>query len=666
MVVTVLALVVPLVASAVAQSTPAISLINPSNYSDDGAPTPLIVSDLPTGTDPSEGDNEDTYRINAWTRNASAQALVEFELVSSAGDPKNLGAAERKGADAWELNWDVSDELDGTYTLRAILYDGSGAFADEVSRSEREILILQPTPISSYPTVDITYPENGGSGGFYTNPLTGATTIYVDVEWSDDTDLVQAFYTLSDVGDDPIWKSCGTVGGGGNPGQGRIRCAMETQDQGGQSVTGIAAVANDDDSGRARREFNASGDAVRILPYKQAATSMTVTPVTVRASAEADECSEVQTFDVLDQLSRPISGINVDVHAVGPSDQTKFDGGFLTQPSTYTPPDKGHPGTEPLFACDFLTPPEAMDFQGDHNRAGSPDVKHVEGNLGVSSSFGAISLHADQDGGTQLTIWADEDNDDLYCSQEVAIAASIGWDEPAPAPELETPTLDVCPIPNPPTPGSPTPTTSGSPSPSPSTSEPPDPRGCTVKGTEGDDNLVGTEGNDVICGFGGDDTIDALGGDDVIHGDEGNDRLFAGAGDDTADGGGGVDGIDGDIGNDTLDGGASSDVVSGGRGDDTVRGKAAKDQLLGLGGRDIIVGGGGRDDIDAGPGDDIVKGGTGKDLISGNGGADNARGGPQNDSLSGDAGPDSLKGGPGKDRCKGGPGRDRLSSCEKR
>ncbi|HYI44240.1 MAG TPA: calcium-binding protein [Actinomycetota bacterium] len=657
-VVTVVALVVPLVASAVAQATPAITLINPSDFSDDGAPTPLIVSDLETGSDASEGDNEDTYRVNAWTRNASDQALVEFELVNASGNPTNLGPAQRMGDDAWELNWDVSSEGDGTYTLRAILYDGAGPFADEVARHEREVLILQPNPLTSYPTVDIVSPDNGGPGGFYTNPLSGSTAILVDVEWSDDTDVVEVFYTLTDPGDDPVWKSCGS-GGGGNAGSGRLTCSLESADQGGQSVTGLAAVANDDDSGNENPSFNASGDAIRILPYKQAAVSMTATPVTTRASAEDDECSEVQTFVVLDQLSRPISGINIDVHAIGPSDQTKFDGGLLTQPSGYTAPDKGHPGTEPFFDCFGFTPPELIGSQGDHNRANSPDVKHVEGGA-------SISLHADREGSTQLTVWADEDNDDMYCSQEVAIAASIGWDGPAPAPELETPALDVCAIPTPPPPGSPSPTSTSSPSPSPSTSEPPDPRGCTVKGTEGDDNLVGTEGNDIICGFGGDDTIDSLGGDDVVHGDEGNDRIFAGAGDDTVDGSGGVDGIDGDIGNDTLDGGAGSDVVSGGRGDDTVRGKSAKDQLLGLGGRDIIVGGGGRDDIDAGAGDDIVKGGTGRDLISGNGGADNARGGPQNDSLSGDAGPDSLKGGPGRDRCKGGPGRDRLSSCEKR
>jgi Ca2+-binding RTX toxin-like protein len=663
-VVTLTALAVPLVARAVAQAAPAITLINPSSFSDDGVPvTFLYVGDLPTGDDASASDNEDTYRVNAWTRNAPAEALVEFEIVDFEDNITTLGSATQMGPDAWEYNWDLDGVDDGDYVLRAVLYDGSGPFSDEVARFETDITVMQGTPLVVFPTVDITYPVNGGDGGFYTNPLTGATNILVDFEYSADTDFVEVFYALTQPGDEAVWKSCGLAGASGMAGSGRVRCTLEAVDQGGQSVTAIAAVANNDDRRRTETHdsaLNAVGDAVRVFPYRQTATSMTVAAPTARGTADSG-CSPLQNVSVLDQLGREISGHNVDFHAVGPSDQTKFG---VTPPNRvpYGAPDKNHSGTEPVFACASTT----SVLQGDHNRANNPDVKHVEGATGNTGLI-PMEMHADRAGGTQLTIWADSDNDDLFCSQEVAIAASIGWDEPAPAPELELPTVEVCPIPTPPAPGSPSPTsTAGSPSPTSSTTEPPDPRGCTVKGTEGDDNLVGTEGDDVICGFGGDDTIDALGGDDVVHGDEGDDRVFAGAGNDAVDGGAGVDGIEGDIGNDTLDGGAASDVISGGRGDDTVRGKAAKDQLLGLGGRDIIVGGGGRDDIDAGPGDDIVKGGTGKDLISGNGGADNARGGPQNDSLSGDAGPDSLKGGPGKDRCKGGSGRDRLSSCEKK
>ena len=50
-----------------------------------------------------------------------------------------------------------------------------------------------------------------------------------------------------------------------------------------------------------------------------------------------------------------------------------------------------------------------------------------------------------------------------------------------------------------------------------------DPSECTIKGTNGSDNLVGTLGPDVICALGGDDFIKALGGDDIIFAGKGSD-----------------------------------------------------------------------------------------------------------------------------------------------
>lgn len=99
----------------------------------------------------------------------------------------------------------------------------------------------------------------------------------------------------------------------------------------------------------------------------------------------------------------------------------------------------------------------------------------------------------------------------------------------------------------------------------------PDPRGCTITGTGGDDDgLLGTEGDDVICGLGGDDTIDGLGGDDTIHGDAGVDKISGGPGDDRLFGGDGKDRLnarDGVRGNDLADGGKGKDRCNGDRGD---------------------------------------------------------------------------------------------------
>jgi Putative glucoamylase/RTX calcium-binding nonapeptide repeat (4 copies)/Protein of unknown function (DUF3131) len=94
------------------------------------------------------------------------------------------------------------------------------------------------------------------------------------------------------------------------------------------------------------------------------------------------------------------------------------------------------------------------------------------------------------------------------------------------------------------------------------------PRGCTVKGTAGDDHLVGSGGNDVICGEGGDDVIDGGGGRDVVFGDGGDDRVAGGSSDDTLYGGDGED---------TLAGGGGADVLSGGPGDDTLAGGSGSD-----------------------------------------------------------------------------------------
>jgi hypothetical protein len=102
------------------------------------------------------------------------------------------------------------------------------------------------------------------------------------------------------------------------------------------------------------------------------------------------------------------------------------------------------------------------------------------------------------------------------------------------------------------------------------------PRGCTIRGTAGDDRLVGTRGDDVICGEGGDDVIDGGGGRDVAFGDGGDDlvaggdsgdTLYGGDGDDELAGGDGFDVLSGGPGDDRLAGGPGSDHHEGGTGD---------------------------------------------------------------------------------------------------
>jgi hypothetical protein len=682
------ALVVPLVVIAVAQGTPAIKFLNPSSYKpcpDANAPC-FVISDRKTSSDAEEenGENETTYRLGAWVDNAPLEALVEFEIdiPQDLGFPltQTIGTATRVSSDTWEYHWDIPPEVvDGQYELRAILYQGVPGTAEEVARDEKLAYILTGAGTqqgTAEPAADIEFPVNGTATGFYVNPLTGRTNTIVDLEWSQGTTFVQVNYTLSDPGDDPVWKQCALIrprnSNSPTPGEARVECVLQNVDQGGQSVTAINVVANRSPSNpspapsRYDPNLNQAGDVVRVIPYKQDAVSVSIDNVSVRADSHPEDgydqlCSAGQSITVLDQNGNPIASINIDVHAHGPSDQLKYQTGFIFSdqpPSSYGPPDNAHGGTEVAYICNDLPPGQSFaGEQGEHNRPGAPDLKHVEGETDTTGFFG-IGMHSDRAGGTFITFWVDEDDDDLFCSQEPSIAASIGWDEPAPTPGAETPVKTDCPIPDPPRP-----TGTESPTVDPTSTE--DPRGCTLSGDEGDNTLEGTEGNDVICGNGGDDRITGLGGDDVIYGDAGNDAVAGGDGDDTINGGSDDDRLFGEAANDAINGNSGGDHVVGGSGNDTLIGQSEPDVIRGGSGRDIVQAGSANDFAYGGSGDDVLRGYTGNDILRGGNAADVVRAGKGLDTLFGERGPDALTGGPGRDRCRGGPGRDRQRSCER-
>jgi Tol biopolymer transport system component len=94
------------------------------------------------------------------------------------------------------------------------------------------------------------------------------------------------------------------------------------------------------------------------------------------------------------------------------------------------------------------------------------------------------------------------------------------------------------------------------------------PRGCTILGTTGNDDLTGTAGDDVICGLDGDDTITGLDGNDTILAGPGSDTVYAGAGRDILVGWSGSDLLIGNGGNDRIIGGSDPDTLQGGDGDD--------------------------------------------------------------------------------------------------
>lgn len=132
----------------------------------------------------------------------------------------------------------------------------------------------------------------------------------------------------------------------------------------------------------------------------------------------------------------------------------------------------------------------------------------------------------------------------------------------------------------------------GTPQPPPGGSGTPDPRGCTITGTEAAETLLGTAGNDVICAKGGNDTVKGGGGNDIVFGDAGNDvllgqagndKLNGGAGNDRITGGGGTDVMKGDAGNDSFAArDKKKDNVNGGAGTDTAVADRRLDRVRGV------------------------------------------------------------------------------------
>ncbi|MGI9658630.1 MAG: calcium-binding protein [Gaiellaceae bacterium] len=113
--------------------------------------------------------------------------------------------------------------------------------------------------------------------------------------------------------------------------------------------------------------------------------------------------------------------------------------------------------------------------------------------------------------------------------------------------------------------------------------------GCTVSGTDGDDELIGTRSADVICGFAGNDSIQGMEGNDVIYGGDGDDSIVGGEGHDAIDAGGGDDWVLGDAGRDVIVGGVGADVLGGGGDADRI--------IADDGEEDIVDGGAGDDEL---------------------------------------------------------------------
>lgn len=435
---------------------PTIQFINPSEG------TSLEISDKPEA-----GTTNGTYHLVAAASNVPAGATAEFKYQKGTNPEIRIGTATLVGADTFEFFWDVeaNNPGEGAFNLKVILFGSNGL---EIARDSETAVMNNTTPATPSPsdepqaeTVELTYPTNGGAFGYYVASSGGRSSV-IDVVTSADATFVEVFYTLSAPGTEPQFKSCG-VESKADAGDG-VRCTFASGDN-PANVTAVAARGDDTPSGFGSPDpagaFSETSDAHRVAPYSQDPATVTIAPQTQLVSANATgdfPCSGILTATVRDSAGRSIAGVNVDVHASGPVDELFFDDSDSTgnKSSAHQAPDQGNHTSEAGVNCesaDVPPPFTSSTQQGEHEVAGPGDWKHIESVAGGTDDAGGFDFLLNNrmrtSGGTQITAWADEDGNDLLCTQEAQGDASIGWGTAAPAVEGLPDQQSSCPKPTP-------------------------------------------------------------------------------------------------------------------------------------------------------------------------------------------------------------------------
>ena len=465
-------------------------------------------------------DADSSYHLVAWVANAPANPIVEFKWspVDDDINETTIGTGTQRGNDTWDIFWNSVPATDGEYEVTAILYSSGGP---EVARDEEPIVVNNQDDPKDNPaeiqqsedrgeTVEITYPAQASIWGAFRQPGTSGSYIgVVDVDASDTSENVRAFYTTTAPGNEPTWVRCSTTAGEtfAQSADG-VRCTL-AEGVSPNSVTAIAAASGDADQTAADGtcfpdgpgvpdencgEGEDSGDAHRTTGYVQVPGTMTVTPSSQTVS-DADgptagnqfPCSAAISGTLTDQFGRKVAGANADVHAAGPTDNLHFDDPDTT--GSHQAPDGANHTTEPSVSCEGDPPPappgtntSSGQGQGEHEVAGEGDIKHIETAASGTNDAGAIlfklaNLSTSITGTTQITAFYDRDNDDRFCSGEVNGNATIGWGT-APAGATGVPSeTATCPEPSPTgsstASASPSGSATGSPTGSPSASQTP-------------------------------------------------------------------------------------------------------------------------------------------------------------------------------------------------
>lgn len=473
---------------------PAIQLLNPSDYSTFTYTNQnTVAGPQMSDKDTSDADNASEYHFTAVITNPPAQPYVEFWMIQGSTE-FNLGCAGTsfQGGScagtfgpngAVGLLRDIPDEFTdadseatsgtpGRAMVRAILFANNGQ--NEVARDNQDVVVNQADrggsvgdprgdadPDKAAETVEIVYPTHGGSFGLFRRTSAGAVGV-IDVEWSDGTDAVEAYYTVSPTDVDPTWKSCSEEESTADPTTARsaqdgVRCTLVDDDL-PENVTGVAVVARDEEtrgSGIPDTPEDNSGDAHRVVGYSQIPALVTVTGQTLPAT-RVNDCSDLLIAQVRDQSqqARPIAGVDVDVHAQGPTDNLAFNthGAEQNQFNQNNPDRSQAPENHPTETGRQCSNDNRSGNQGVHAVGGGDDRKHIE-STDDSDDDGQFTfrLWSDAEGGTRVTAWADTTDDDRFCPNEEAGDAVVTWGSAAndPAPPADGPEPQPCPNPSP-------------------------------------------------------------------------------------------------------------------------------------------------------------------------------------------------------------------------
>jgi hypothetical protein len=412
MLVVLAAMIASLFPTSSAWAAPAIQLLNPSNYT----ATPELSSKV---------DVDGAFHFVAWVPNVPPSPIVEFEIQPTAGNTTTIEASRVGTTDTFEAFHPLTGLADGTYTVRAILFSGTTQFGED----DEETVAIRNGMLGQSETAEITHPANGGQLGFFT-PKDALPRAIVDVRTSADAEQVRVLYTISPPGSEPVWTQCGTASV--NAGLATVRCTLADKTA-PSAVSAIAALANQTPPpGPPQPAADDAGDAHRVTTYAAVPSRVTITPEAEKV--EVAKCKEL-TVQVFDQQSRPLQLVNVDVHAVGPTDQLQFATGG--NEDDFQAPNAGPHSKENTRLCNDLA---GENQQGDTNRVNAPDEKHIEtvltgSNAGTDNqgSF-TFALYSGVVGGTAITAWADANDDDVQSASEASGGARLGFGQDPPPP----------------------------------------------------------------------------------------------------------------------------------------------------------------------------------------------------------------------------------------